>query len=157
MKSLDLDVQPAKDEINATVQSMMVGVYIVGALIVAGYLLMVRNDSVEIQRTLLTCGISLAFLVAQGEHRIFRLGAWVHQVEVNPNRTYGWEMHKAQLWSRVVVMPIVDVGMASAPLYVTYNIGWGLWQADQAFTMVALPILAVGIVMIFVGQKLADW
>lgn len=155
MKSLD--VRPAKDEINATVQSMMIGVYIVGALIVGGYLLMVRNDSVEIMRTLLTCGISLAFLAAQGDHRIFRLGAWVRQVETNPDCASPWETHKAQLWSRVIVMPVVDFGMSIAPLYVTCNVAWRLWQADQQFVIVALPVLAFGMFMIWAGQKLANW
>ena len=153
----DHDTRPAKDEINSTVQSMMIGAYIVGAIIIGASLLEARNDSRELMRISFLCAISLSFLVAQGDHRVFRLGKWVEKAEADPQGTPGWEYYKARLKSRKVVMPIVDIGMATAPLYVISKMGWQVYSLDPVFFAGALVALVFGIIMIPVAQALAGW
>ncbi len=154
---LERDMTANKAEIHQTLTSMMQGVYITAALIIAGYMLTNRNDAQEIRRVCLLLGVSLTFLVAQGDHKIFRLANWIRTAEKYPNMVQRWEMHKAMLRSRMVVMPICDVGMAAAPLYVVFRLLAAGYASDPIFLGFAVIGLILGIVMIPIGQKLANW
>jgi len=151
------DTSAQKAEINSTIQTMMVGAYITGALIVAGYLMLVQDNPQEILRTLFLVIISLTGVIAQGDHKIFRLGHWVRLVENSDHDALAWEEHKFRLRSRKVVMPIVDSLMAAAPLYVLFKLCAIGYELDPVYTFWAGLAAIGGVAMIFIGQRLARW
>jgi len=157
---LEQDIDGANTEISRIMITMFMGVYFIGGLVVLAYMLVVRNDQVELARVAGLCGVSLMFAVALGHHTSERISGWLRFVEFLKSKQAGnlvmsWEKYKKGLRSRVLV-PVLDVGMATAPLYVTWKFAWILWVADSMFAAVTGTGLVVAMVLNWVGLKYAD-
>ena len=151
-QSIEKDLEGANIEISRIMITMFQGVYSIGVLIVAAYLLLVRNDAAELARVAGMCGVSLLFAVALGHHTSERISAWKRYIESGGK--VPWETFKSRLKFRPMV-PILDVGMAAAPLYVAWKLGAILWDADPQFAAVTLVLLLVALVLNYVGYKYA--
>lgn len=154
---LEQDIDGAHIEISRIMITMFQGVYTIGAVIIAAYLLMVRNDTAELARVAGLCGVSLMFAVGLGHHTSERISGWLRYIDRYTTKVelMGWEEYKKQLRSRALV-PVLDIGMATAPLYVTWKFGWLLYASDPAFAFVTLALLVAAFVLNGIGLTLAD-
>jgi hypothetical protein len=180
MEAIAQQVQKLREEIAMHDTNMMHGVYLIVVLMIGVHLAKIVTNNKDAAKLVLMLAAGTPYFVARQDYMIHRAAAWILMAEAKlklqdlrekyppgslneprPVQTQtvsdieSWESWKANLKSRLIALPILDLLSPIAVMYIIFCSASFLWPTDRQFVITTCGMFVAGIGVIPVVIKFA--